>query len=481
MNLRLLFSIIATLLLAILGFFTWRFFETAGRIHIENDASKTNFENISSLLPGKEREKLEGEDAGRINILLLGRAGEHYPGKNLTDTVIVASIDTKARKAGFLSLPRDLFAPIPNTGLSTKLNSLYQYGLSQEIGADAVVSSVEHITGIDIPYFISLDFDGFEKIIDDLGGVKIHSERDIRDTRYPGKNYSYETFELSAGWHELDGATALKYARERHSDPEGDFGRAKRQQALIKAAREKAFSASTYLNAVTLDRLLRTLGESIKTNLSVAEIASLAELGKTIDLHNASTAVVDAWKKESLLRVDHIQVGPIRAFILVPRTGNWSEIRDLAENIFDQETMRKRQEHIKEEQPDILLVSRPEHAAKASLLARTLAASFPDTDIRTGTSISLSKIRESGIMDMTSLQKPYTLDELLKLLDAKKVSTAPTDIRENGSAKDAADFVVVLGEDFFEQTLSETTLDEIQKGSVTEENSFSDFLEPQKR
>ena len=216
MNLRRIILIMTALLITAMAFFAWRFFETAERIHIENDAAENGFENLSSLLPGKERKKLEGEDTGRINILLLGRAGERYPGKNLTDTVIIASIDTAARKAGFLSLPRDLFVPIPETGLSTKLNSLYQHGLSRGDGADAVVSSVEHITGIDIPYFVILDFDGFEKIIDDLGGIRIFSERDILDTRYPGKNYSYETFELSAGWHTLDGKTALKYARERH-------------------------------------------------------------------------------------------------------------------------------------------------------------------------------------------------------------------------------------------------------------------------
>ncbi|MBP9751567.1 MAG: LCP family protein [Candidatus Moranbacteria bacterium] len=479
MNLRFLFFVITALALVVMGFFAWRFFETAERIHIENNAAKSGFENISSILPGKQREKLEGEDAGRINILLLGRAGERYPGKNLTDTVMIASIDTVARKAGFLSLPRDLFVPISGTDFSTKLNSLYQYGLSQGDEADTMVSSVEHITGIDIPYFVILDFDGFEKVIDDLGGIRIFSERDILDTRYPGKNYSYETFELPAGWHYLDGKTALKYARERHSDPEGDFGRAKRQQQIIKAAQEKAFSARTYLNVVMLDRLLTTLGESVRTNLSIAEIASLAELGKTIDLHNASTAVVDAWKKESLLRVDHIQVGPARAFILVPRTGNWNEIRNLTENIFDQEAIRKRRELIAAEQPRILLVSNPEHATETGILSRTLTASFPGSEIRTDTSATLAKTGESGIMDTTALRKPYSMDELLDIFDAGKITEVPTDIRGTIRPKNTPDFVVLLGERFFDRKLSEATLGDSDDDMTAMEDGFSDFLEPQ--
>jgi LCP family protein required for cell wall assembly len=481
MNIRLIASTTVAIFLIIAGFLGWRFLQTADRIHIENDSSKTSFENIFSLLPGKEREKLRGEDTDRINILLLGRAGEKYPGKNLTDTVMLASIDTETRRVGFLSLPRDLFVPIPETDLATKLNSLYQYGLSRGDGANAVIATVEHVTGQTIPYFVILDFDGFERIIDDLGGIRIENMRDIRDTRYPGKNYSYETFELSAGWHDLDGATALKYARERHSDPEGDFGRAKRQQEIIKAAQEKAFSATTYLNALTLDRLLRTLGESVRTNLSVAEMVSLAELGRTTDLRNASTAIIDAWKRESLLRVSHIDVSGTRAFILVPRIGDWSEIRDIAENIFDQNALRERQERVSNERPDILLVSRPEHATETSVFARTLASSFTGASIRTKTSASLTKTTESAIMDMTSLRKPYSLDALLKITAAEKTDFIPQDVRTIGSAKADTDFIAVLGEDFFGRTFSETTLDETGKATTGVDDVFSDFLEPQPR
>jgi hypothetical protein len=117
-----------------------------------------------------------------------------------------------------------------------------------------MTDTVTEITGLPIHYFVILDFDGFEKIIDTVGGVRINAERDFLDTRYPGKNYGYETFQLSKGWHSLDGATALKYVRERHADPEGDFGRAKRQQETIRAVRDKVFSVPTFLNPVMISR-----------------------------------------------------------------------------------------------------------------------------------------------------------------------------------------------------------------------------------
>lgn len=473
--------IIGMLLSAGIVFLGWKFFAVSERIHIENPSARGTYENLSSILPGGEREKLRGEDEGRINILLLGRAGEKYPGKHLTDTVMLASIDTKEHRAGFLSLPRDLYAPIPGTNLYTKLNSLYQYGLSSGDDADIVRRAVEHMTGVDVPYFISLDFDGFERIIDDLGGVKIYSERDIRDTRYPGKNYSYETFELSAGWHELDGKTALKYARERHSDPEGDFGRAKRQQQIIKAAQEKAFSAKTYLNAFTITRLFETLGDSVRTNLSIAEIASLAELGKTTDLRNASTVVVDAWRKESLLRVSHVEVSGVRAFILVPRTGNWSEIREVSAHIFDQEDIRKRTEQVALEAPSILVISRPEDASKAAAFARTVKGALGSgLDVDTAISPTLEKSVKSAIMDRTSLGKPYSFDSLLRTFGLEKsAASVPTDVRNTAISK--ADFVILYGESPIDTPVSETTLDETDGDGAGIQDEFSDFLEPQKR
>lgn len=470
---------VGMLLSAGIVFLGWKFFAVSERIHIENPSARGTYENLSSILPGGEREKLRGEDEGRINILLLGRAGEKYPGKHLTDTVMLASIDTREHRAGFLSLPRDLYAPIPGTNLYTKLNSLYQYGLSSGDDADIVRRAVEHMTGVDVPYFISLDFDGFERIIDDLGGVKIYSERDIRDTRYPGKNYSYETFELSAGWHELDGKTALKYARERHSDPEGDFGRAKRQQQIIKAAQEKAFSAKTYLNAFTITRLFETLGDSVRTNLSIAEIASLAELGKTTDLRNASTVVVDAWRKESLLRVSHVEVSGVRAFILVPRTGNWSEIREVSAHIFDQEDIRKRTEQVALEAPSILVISRPEDVSKAAAFARTVKGALGSgLDVDTEISPMLEKSAKSAIMDRTSLGKPYSLDSLLRTFDLEKsAASVPADVRNTAISK--ADFVILYGEGPTDTPVSETTLDEADGTSTQDE--FSDFLEPQSK
>jgi LCP family protein required for cell wall assembly len=211
--------------------------------------NKITFEKKSSLLDtiksfsSKDQLNLRGAEKDRINILLLGIAGKGKPGQNLTDTIMLASVNPKTNQAALISFPRDLYVKIPGSEIGMKINSAYQHGInssgSEKESAETVKEIVSDITGLDINYYVVLNFDGFTKVIDTVGGINIMNERDIYDPRYPGPNYSYETFELKKGFHQLDGATALKYARERHNDPDGDFGRAKRQQQIMQATKNK--------------------------------------------------------------------------------------------------------------------------------------------------------------------------------------------------------------------------------------------------
>jgi polyisoprenyl-teichoic acid--peptidoglycan teichoic acid transferase len=460
----------------VLLFLGIRVFRTAEMIHIDNESSIGAFGNVTSVLPGMKRETLKGEENGRINILLLGRAGKSYPGQNLTDTIMLASIDTRDHRAAFLSVPRDLFVPIPGTNVATKLNSLYQYGLTQDNGAETIVRAMEDITGQEIPYYAILDFDGFEKVINDIGGIRVESTRDILDTRYPGKNYSYETFELSAGWHTLDGATALKYARERHDDPEGDFGRAKRQQQIIKAFQEKALSIKTYLDVFTANRLLDTLGDSVRTNLSMSQIGSLIEIGKTTDLRNASTAVVDAWKKESLLRVSHINMNGVQAFILVSRTGNWNEIRNLTSNIFGKEELDRKRISMEREKASVLILARPGDTSIANRFATALRDAIPAKDIRVSTSNEIKPAAKSRVLDRTNLGKPFTLDSLISTFSLEKTIDMP--VLPAGTAD--TDIVILVGDDLREHPLPEMSLGS-DSSDAMKDDSFSEYFIPQAR
>ncbi|MFA9262562.1 MAG: LCP family protein [Undibacterium sp.] len=413
---------------------------------------------------------LKGETEGRVNILLLGRAGEKYPGRNLTDTVMLLSLDTEKKRAGLLSLPRDLFAPIADTGLSTKLNSLYQIGLNDGSGVDVLRDSVAEITGQPIHYYAMIDFDGFEQMVDALGGIQVEVMRDIYDARYPGKNYSYETFELKKGWQKLDGKTALKYARERHDDPEGDFGRAKRQQQIMQAVREKAWSAPTFLNPFALSGFLESLGASVTTDIAPEEIGRFIELARTFDTKNVATVVVDAWKKESLLRVSHIESGGVRAFILVPRSGTWDEIRDAAKHLFEADEREQRLATMKTEAAKILILTSPKFRASAEALASDIRSTFPVKSVTLESQPRLESGSETAmIQDMSNLAVPFTIDSLVA-----RYGLTPGTIPESASGND----IVIL----YRTTVLQdaTTLDSSTTGSLFPEHDFQEPLAPQK-
>lgn len=369
---------------------------------------------------------VRGEEDGRINILLLGRAGSGKPGKHLTDTVMLLSLNLEKKKVALLSFPRDLLVPFPQSQEITKINTLYQYGQMRGQGADVIKASVSMITGLPVHYFASIDFDGFEQVIDVLGGINIEIPRDILDTRYPGPNYSYETFELKKGWQKLDGKTALKYARVRHGDPEGDFGRAKRQQQILQAVREKAWALPTLLNPITLTQLLESLGESLTTDITPEVGRRLMELGSSFDTKNITTTVVDAWQKESLLRVTHVPTQTGQAFALVPRSGTWTEVQMLAKNIFDETNTLERRKAIEAERATLLLVTSPQQATLAESLRQDIQTLFPVKSVSIKIVSGLEKEPETAIIQAPgSSQKLFTLDSLLGRYDLERRETLP--------------------------------------------------------
>lgn len=464
-----------------IGFLAYESLNAGENMRFESKGSTSFVSEIRRLSRSFLTQKkfpLQAEKNGRINILLLGRAGEHYPGRNLTDTIIILSIDTKTRNVALLSLPRDLYVPIGSTGLYSKINSIYQYGLTTGDGVDPLKETVEHITGQPIHYFVTIDFDGFEKAIDTLGGIQVNVPRDFYDTRYPGKNYSYETFDLKQGWQSLDGATALKYVRERHDDPEGDFGRAKRQQQVIQAIKDEVLSLGTFLNIFKVHELLDTLGESVKTDIAFEEVNSFFDLAKTLNTNDANAIVIDAWRKESLLRVSHIQVGAISAFILVPRVGNWSEIHDVSKNIFNLAAMEERKALIAKEKATVTLLRTPEDSLLAERMARLIRDEMGFKNLSVGAFSSFeNRPEESMIVDRSDLSKPFSLDELLKKFALKKVDSLPLSLRASLPSKNTSDFVIVLGEDLREiLSLEEENTSALIKAGET---NFSEPLPPQ--
>ena len=424
---------------------------------------------VSPIIPSSAS-PLDGESDGRINILLLGAAGQNQSNTapNLTDTIMVMSIDTVNKKMALLSIPRDLYVNVPGTQNFVKINSLYEIGLNSGSGADIIKQKIEEITGIKINYYLAIDFDAFQQVVDDVGGVNVMVENDLYDARYPGPNYSYETFSITKGFHQLDGATALQYVRERHGDPEGDFGRAKRQQQVIQAVKEKLFSMDTLFNAPKLNDVLNTLGDNVTTNITFDNIDSFIKLSKQIDTQNITNVVVDAWKPNSLLKVSHVQMGGTNAFILVPRVGNYSEIQDLAQNIFNQDELQKRQDAIAQENATISIINQSgdNNLPQKIQTLLTQKLNFKNVSVVSDTLSSPSDpTDQTQIYDNTNGTKLFSIDELVKKLPATLASdSAP-------AVKNPSDITIVLGKDLIDTyKYDEASLEDYNKAQQSEDD-----------
>jgi len=423
------------------GFFIHQTNNTINQI-TDSDKKHSFIKTVTSLANPKSYKKLNGFSDGRINILLLGRANTHKSGKDLTDTIMMLSVNTIDYNIGLFSIPRDFLVEThSNASVQkssyVKINSRYQTGLRNDEGAKYIINSVETLTAQDIHYYFVLDFEGFKKIINLLGGINIDVPHHIKDERYPGPGYSYETFEVYPGLQKFDGATALKYARTRH-DAEGDFGRAARQQQVMQSARNKAFSLGTIVNPLKINELLKVLGNHVHTDISPDEIEPFISLVKKLDTHNITNIVIDAWKPGSLLisaryYSDH---GGISG--LVPRSGNYIEIQEQADNLFDLNKIQKRKDELKRESAKIVLINTTGDAQITNNVKKTLTSlGFENITI---SRVFYEQQQKTTVADYSGGTKNFTLDELLKKLPAQKNTLSET-IFNN------VDFVILLGDD----------------------------------
>jgi LCP family protein required for cell wall assembly len=225
-------------------------------------------------------------DNERTNILVIGI--DKTPSRNatLTDTMIVVSLDPVGRTVSMVSIPRDLVGtPLGNGDVyGPKLNSLKSYADAHpdefpDGGMRALRDAVSALLGIPIHYHASIDFFGFVKIVDKLGGVDVDPARGFSDPEY-GYRGRYG-FSITAGPHHLDGLDALAYVRARRAAGESDFTRAARQQEVMVALRDRALRNGSLL--FQLPALFDAVGQAIRTDLPVDRLPLFAVLADEVD------------------------------------------------------------------------------------------------------------------------------------------------------------------------------------------------------
>jgi LCP family protein required for cell wall assembly len=225
-------------------------------------------------------------DNERTNILVIGI--DKTPSRNatLTDTMIVVSIDPVGRTVSMMSIPRDLVGtPLGNGDVyGPKLNSLKSYADTHPDefpngGVRALKDAVSALVGIPIHYYASIDFFGFVKIVDKLGGVDVNPAKGFSDPEYGYRGRF--GFSITAGPHRLDGLDALAYVRARRAAGESDFTRAARQQEVMVALRDRALRNGSLL--FQLPALFDAVGQAIRTDLPVDQLPLFAVLADEVD------------------------------------------------------------------------------------------------------------------------------------------------------------------------------------------------------
>ncbi len=297
---------------------------------------------IRQLAESADRQ-LKGENRNRINILLLGMGGKNHDGGYLTDTIIIASIEPSTNKISMISIPRDLAVPIENMGWK-KINHINAYAEVEEKGSGglAVSQAISDLLNIPIDYFVRMDFEGFVNIINELGGIEVNVENTLDDYRYPvlGQEKAedwdsrFEHLHVDIGPQIMDGDLALKFARSRHGiNGEGsDFARARRQQLIIQAVKNKALSLSNIFKPTMIANIINEFSEHVSTNLKIWEILKLKDIISKVNKENITAKVIDN-APNGLLTETRSEQG---AYLLVPKSGDFSEVQYFVHNIFSE-------------------------------------------------------------------------------------------------------------------------------------------------
>jgi len=241
---------------------------------------------MNYLLVGSDtREGLSKEELKKLRVGSVATAA----GKR-SDTMLLVHISKARDKAILISIPRDTFALIPEhksksgkiiPAVHSKINSSFNWG-----GAPLLIQTIEEMTELKIDHYVEINFDGFARIVDSIGGVEVCTKKNINDPK--------SHLILEAGVHTLNGIESLKYVRTREFDGMGDLGRMQRQQAFMSAVLRKATSAGVLLNPVTMASFINSSLSAVTTDseLKNSDLIALAKQMKSLSTSSVRTLTV---------------------------------------------------------------------------------------------------------------------------------------------------------------------------------------------
>lgn len=260
--------------------------------------------------------KLKGEDTGHVNILLAGDSSDDpgHQGADLTDSIMIISLNTKNNTGWVLSIPRDMLTHIPNHGYQ-KINAVYEFGNADNFsspgfpngGMGELEQIVDQKFGLNIDYYALIDYGAFKQAVNAVGGITV----DIQSSDPRGIYDAYTHLRLPNGMDNLNGQQALNLARARgdysagdvgYGLANGDFTRTKHQREMLVALKAKAESTGVLANPIALSNLFSALGNNVKSDLTISDVRRLYDLSNKIPNSKLSSLSLDNVNGQSLLQ-----------------------------------------------------------------------------------------------------------------------------------------------------------------------------------
>lgn len=326
------------------GWVGWKF--------VSNSAKIFGWGNLFGLF---QHTKLKGEDEGRVNILLAGNSADDpgHNGANLTDSIMVLSMNTKDNTAFIMSIPRDLYVNIPDHGYG-KINETFQDGESDNFSesgyADGGMGLLEKVVyqnfGIQSNYYALVNYTALRDAVNAVGGIDVTIDSsDPRGLYDPSKDLSTRLplVKLSNGVHMLDGQAALNLARARgdaygsYGYGRSDFTRTENQRKILIAIKDKASSSGTLANPIKVGQLFDSFGNNVQTDMKLAEAKRFYELIKKVPSSDITSASLSNGKDVNLLKSYTNRYGQST---LIPAAGidDYSDIQEYVQKLITQGT-----------------------------------------------------------------------------------------------------------------------------------------------
>ena len=375
--------------------------------------------------------KLKGEGEGRVNILLLGTGDIGHAGQDLTDTMIVASIDPRSNDVVMLGIPRDLYVRVPGYGWN-KINSAHALAEQSKPGSgpELIKKTISDIIDQPIQYYSRVDFTGLKLAVDKLGGVNVFNPEDLQDPEYPcDKNENFSCgFALKTGYYKMNGALALKFARCRKGTCGDDYGRARRQQAVIVGMRDQALQLGNILNPAKVSELISIVGDHLKTDLNIEELKRLSDIGRKVDSKSITNKVLE---NETEGLVKNSNVGEASVVVPSAGVGNYKSIQAFVKSLLIDG-------YLKDEKAKITINNSSAAISEVYTVSGVLK-SLGYNVIKTA-SAKTAGDGKTTLKDFTKGSKPYTIKYLENRFGIKASQVERND--------NESDIIITLGENY---------------------------------